>query len=73
MMDVIYAIGVVVLVLAVILFVDQLCYGGRSSVYYKRLRRPTDTTLGKPAETEISFNRALDEIHRAARYGKPRQ
>lgn len=66
-MNWLFVLVVVVLVLAVWLFVDQIRYGGKSRVYYKRLRRPTDTALGKPAETEVSFNRALDEIHRAGK------
>lgn len=37
-----------------------------------RLRRPTGTTLGKPDEIQESYHRALDEIHRAACYGKRR-
>lgn len=40
---------------------------------FKRLRRPTGTTLGKPADIEASFNRALDEIHNAACHGPQRK
>ena len=47
---------------------------GKSQTFTKRLRRPTDTTLGKPDDMEeTNLNSALDKIHSAACYGKPRQ
>lgn len=67
MMDVIYAIGIVVFVLAAWLIVDQIRhYGRRANVNY---------TLGKPPDVPPTegFLEALKKIHRASCYGKPRR
>lgn len=68
-------VGIVVLFLAGLLFVDQVNYGrNKPRGFFKRLRRPTQTTVGQPDLPEVNgFVKALDQIATAARYGKPRR